>query len=40
VNPDHTLLTIDWRFLTKWSLASTVGDAGTTIFDLLWQRRY
>ncbi|HEY5240900.1 MAG TPA: translocation/assembly module TamB domain-containing protein, partial [Polyangiaceae bacterium] len=40
VNPDHTLLTLDWRFLTKWSLASTVGDAGTTIFDLLWQRRY
>jgi translocation and assembly module TamB len=40
VNPDHTLLTVDWRFLTKWSLASTVGDAGTTIFDLLWQRRY
>jgi translocation and assembly module TamB len=40
VNPDHTLLTVDWRFFTKWSLASTVGDAGTTIFDLLWQRRY
>ncbi|HEY3818655.1 MAG TPA: translocation/assembly module TamB domain-containing protein [Polyangiaceae bacterium] len=40
VNPDRTLLTVDWRFLTKWSLASTVGDAGTTIFDLLWQRRY
>jgi translocation and assembly module TamB len=40
VNPDHTLLTVDWRFLSKWSLASTVGDAGTTIFDLLWQRRY
>jgi translocation and assembly module TamB len=40
VNPDHTLLTLDWRFLTKWSLATTVGDAGTTIFDLLWQRRY
>ncbi len=40
VNPDHTLLTVDWRFLSRWSLASTVGDAGTTIFDLLWQRRY
>jgi hypothetical protein len=40
VNPDHTLLTVDWRFLSKWSLASTVGDAGTTIFDLLWQKRY
>jgi translocation and assembly module TamB len=40
VNPDHTLLTVDWRLLSRWSLASTVGDAGTTIFDLLWQRRY
>lgn len=40
VNPDHTLVTIDWRFLSRWSLSSTVGDAGTTIFDVLWQRRY
>jgi translocation and assembly module TamB len=40
VNPDHTLFTLDWRFLSLWSLASTVGDAGTTIFDVLWQRRY
>jgi translocation and assembly module TamB len=40
VNPDHTLFTLDWRFLTRWSLASTVGDAGTTIFDVLWQKRY
>ncbi|HEY6458697.1 MAG TPA: translocation/assembly module TamB domain-containing protein [Polyangiaceae bacterium] len=40
VNPDHTLVTLDWRFMSKWSLATTVGDAGTTIFDLLWQHRY
>lgn len=40
VNPDHTLLTLDWRFMSKWSLASTVGDAGTTIFDVLWRKRY
>jgi len=40
VNPDHTLVTVAWRFLSRWSLASTLGDAGTTIFDLLWQRRY
>jgi translocation and assembly module TamB len=40
VNPDHTLFTLDWRFLSLWSLATTVGDAGTTIFDILWQRRY
>lgn len=40
VNPDRTLLTLNWRFMTKWSLASTIGDAGTTIFDLLWRKRY
>jgi hypothetical protein len=40
VNPDHTLLTVDWRFLSKWSLSTTLGDAGTTVFDLLWQKRY
>jgi hypothetical protein len=40
VNPDRTLLTLDWRFLSKWSVAATVGDAGTTIFELLWQKRY
>jgi autotransporter translocation and assembly factor TamB len=40
VNPDHTLLTLAWRFLSRWSLASTFGDAGTTIVDLLWQKRY
>jgi translocation and assembly module TamB len=40
VNPDVTLLTLDWRFLSKWSLATTVGNAGSTIFELLWQKRY
>ena len=40
VNPDTALLSVDWRFLTKWSLESTVGNLGTTIFDLLWQSRY
>jgi translocation and assembly module TamB len=40
VNPDTTLLTVAWRFLSRWSLSSTVGNVGTTIFDLLWQRRY
>ena len=39
-NPDLTLLTLDWRFLRKWSLETTVGDAGTSILDLLWQHRY
>ena len=40
VNPDTTLVTVDWRFLSKWSLESTVGNLGTSIFDLLWQSRY
>jgi hypothetical protein len=40
VKPDHNLLSGDWRFLSRRSLACTVGDAGTTIFDLLWHRRY
>jgi translocation and assembly module TamB len=40
VNPDTTLVSVGWRFLSKWSLESTVGNLGTTIFDLLWQSRY
>lgn len=40
VNPDHTLFTLSYRFLSRWTLASTVGDAGTTILDLLWRKRY
>jgi len=40
VNPDTSLITVDWRFLEKWSLAATLGDAGTTIFDVLWHQRY
>ncbi len=39
-NPDQTLITLNWRFLRQWSLATTVGDAGTSIMDLIWQRRY
>jgi translocation and assembly module TamB len=39
-NPDQTLVTLNWRFLRKWSLATTVGDAGTSIVDLIWQHRY
>jgi translocation and assembly module TamB len=38
--PDKTLLTVDWRFLRKWSLEATVGNAGSTIVDLIWQYRY
>ncbi len=39
-NPDSTLVTLNWRFLRKWSLETTVGDAGTSILDLIWQHRY
>lgn len=39
-NPDSTLFTLDWRFLRSWTLETTVGDAGTSILDLLWQDRY
>ncbi len=39
-NPDTTLVTLNWRFLRNWSLETTVGDAGTSILDLIWQHRY
>jgi translocation and assembly module TamB len=39
-NPDSTLFTLDWRFLRSWMLATTIGDAGTSILDLIWQHRY
>jgi translocation and assembly module TamB len=39
-NPDTTLLTLNWRFLKMWSLATTVGDKGSSILDVIWQRRY
>jgi translocation and assembly module TamB len=39
-NPDSTLATVSWRFLRRWSLVTTVGDAGTSIVDLVWQKRY
>jgi translocation and assembly module TamB len=39
-NPDSTLFTLNWRFLSKWQLETTVGDAGTTVMDLVWQHRY
>lgn len=39
-NPDRYLLTLDWRFLQAWSLRTTVGDAGSSILDVLWTHRY
>jgi hypothetical protein len=40
VNPDRYLLTLGWRFLQRWSLEMTMGDQGTSILDVVWQRRY
>jgi translocation and assembly module TamB len=39
-NTDHTLATIDWRFFRNWSLATTFGDAGSSMADVVWQYRY
>ncbi len=38
--PDRTLFTLDWRFVRRWSLQTTIGDAGTSILNLVWQFRY
>jgi translocation and assembly module TamB len=39
-NPDTAMATLNWRFLRKWSLATTVGNMGSSIVDLIWQHRY
>jgi translocation and assembly module TamB len=39
-DPDTAFATIDWRFLRNWALETTVGDAGSSIVDVLWQHRY
>lgn len=39
-NPDRTLLTLEYRFLPRWTLEATVGDEGTSVLDLLWRYRY
>jgi translocation and assembly module TamB len=39
-NPDMTLLTLNWRFIRQWSAQTTIGNAGTSILDLVWQYRY
>jgi translocation and assembly module TamB len=37
---DLTLVTFDWRFHPRWSLQTTVGDAGSTAIEVLWRHRY
>lgn len=40
IQPDRALVTFDWQFLPRWSLAATRGDASTTILDVLYRYRY
>ena len=37
---DVAQLTLDWRFLRDWSMRTTVGETGTSVFDVVWQHRY
>ncbi|MBV9946766.1 MAG: translocation/assembly module TamB domain-containing protein, partial [Myxococcales bacterium] len=39
-NQDTTYATIDWRFFRNWSLQTTFGNLGSSIADIVWQRRY
>lgn len=37
---DHALLTFTFTLPKSWALETTVGDAGTSIVDLIWRHRY
>ncbi len=39
-NQDTTYATIDWRFYRSWSLATTFGNLGSSMADILWRYRY
>ena len=38
--PDRTFFTLDFRLGRRWSLATTFGDRGSSLLDLLWRYRY
>jgi translocation and assembly module TamB len=38
--PDRALVTVDWQFIPKWSVAATRGNQGTSILDFIFQHRY
>ncbi len=38
--PDRTLFTLDFRLSQRWSLATTFGDRGSSLLELLWRYRY
>lgn len=40
VQPDRTLVTVDWQFIPRWSLVATRGDRSTSIVDVLYRFRY
>jgi translocation and assembly module TamB len=37
---DRVLVTLDWRFRRNWSIATTVGNHGASVVDLIWRYRY
>jgi len=37
---DRVLVTLDWRFLRNWSIATTMGDKRAMVLDLIWKYRY
>jgi translocation and assembly module TamB len=39
-NLDTTLVTLSWAIASRLNLSSTVGNTGSTVFDLVWQKRY
>lgn len=39
-NFDRTYVTVAWRFVTDWSLETTIGDRGSSFADLIWEYRY
>jgi translocation and assembly module TamB len=39
-DPDMSFYTLYWRFLRNWTLETTVGDAASSIVDVVWQHRY
>jgi translocation and assembly module TamB len=39
-NPDTTLLTLNWRLLHGLTVATTVGNSGSSFVDMVWERRY
>jgi translocation and assembly module TamB len=37
---DRTIVTLEYLFLPRWALETSVGDEGTSVLDLLWRYRY